>query len=702
MALTSSMDSMIIDIPEEVMPGAGFNFEDVTKVFQDAAAAMEPGSFVFMDDLTLHDAMGAFEIGEPRLDSGLILEEYERLPFDPMTPLLPQELCWILDRSFSYEMEWHSGNLLSHTVFTLLYVHLLTEIDPEYMPPQTMAKFDPSRPPQLVFLVLRAWIMGLLKCCDLSWRELSKGGVQDAEDWQGEKCDVSLLEGVPVKFVLSILEDASMWLQHTNTFPVLWRNALRARIGLRKTILQLMQSDVFTNPSEYQNLIDSAREQLSIIRSHPSPEPDLTSPAHYAFDPSIARRLKTFVPLRVIPVPPPEDTWKAIDALLDGWQEVSLLAQAHSLSTWEIVGNLRVWLPKQPPPIPYLRSYTQSTFYDGLLILNRYTFTWMVDRFFYETLGVTYDTIGRTVKHYWPSETPPLPRIERILYKLITPHIRGLWLNPPRRRRHLAKSLLDWHNLYDLLTDLTSGLDGTSLPKDSIFMCLPKVALIWRLSAIREVVFSGFQLDLFSSEERPFAYWYAARVLEEHLSCLDDLLNVVPKDSTAYQEMAFQYQLLTALQAMSTAAFVASMSLLSFDWNRMRPAFFRRYKWAFRPEYDDITTPTVGHPELYRIMPVCTDVLQDELFSPSGSIELAQGILTGLVQSGSTGGWASLWATDRMQFLRGLIAACERLQGLPTSVRDIEDFDVKSLKWDVNTHPWFPFIDPPETTTQAV
>ncbi|KAG6916901.1 hypothetical protein DXG01_004734 [Tephrocybe rancida] len=55
------MDAMFIDIPEEVMPGAGFDFEDVTDVFKDAAAAMDPGSFVFMDDLTLYDAMGAFE-----------------------------------------------------------------------------------------------------------------------------------------------------------------------------------------------------------------------------------------------------------------------------------------------------------------------------------------------------------------------------------------------------------------------------------------------------------------------------------------------------------------------------------------------------------------------------------------------------------------------------------------------------------------
>ncbi|KAF5387015.1 hypothetical protein D9615_002044 [Tricholomella constricta] len=654
------MDRMIVDIPEETMPGAGFHFEDVTKVFTDAAAAMESGSFMFMDDLTLHDAMGAFEIGEPRLDSGLIAEEHRTPQFDPMTPMLPQELCWILDRSFSYEMEWHSGNLLSHTVFTLLYIHFLAELDFEYIPPRLLATFDPSRPPELLFLVLKAWVMGLLKCCDLSWRELSKGGVQDVEDWQSEKCDVSLLEGVPVKFVISSLEDASMWLLKTTKFGVLWRNALRARIILRKTILQLMQSDVFANPFEYQSLIDLAREQMMIIRSHPSPEPESSSPAYHAFDPCIARRLKTFVPLRIVPVPSPEDTWKAVDALLDGWQEVSLLAQAHSLATWE------------------------SAFYDGLLILNKFTFTWTVERFFHETLGIPYDVIVKTVVQHWPSDVSPLPHMERIL---------GLWLNPPRRRRHLAKSLLDWHKLYDALREITTELEKNNLPKNHIVMQLPNVALIWRLSAIREVIFSAFQLELYSLEERPFAYWYAAQVLEEHLSCLDNLLDVVPKDSSAFQEIQFQHQLLTALQAISTATFVSCMSLLTFDRDRMRPAFFRRYKWAFRPEYDTVKTPTVGHPELHRLKNACADVLQDELFSPRGAVEMTQSILTGLVQMGSSGGWANLWATDRLQFLDHLVEACKGLEGLPTSVRDMDSFDVGTLKWDVKVHPWFPFVE---------
>lgn len=45
------------------------------------------------------------QIGEPRLDTGLILEEVERRPrFNPLAPMLPEEVCWILDRAFTYEV----------------------------------------------------------------------------------------------------------------------------------------------------------------------------------------------------------------------------------------------------------------------------------------------------------------------------------------------------------------------------------------------------------------------------------------------------------------------------------------------------------------------------------------------------------------------------------------------------------------------
>ena len=78
----------------------------------------------------------------------------------------------------SVQMEWYAGGTLSQTVYTLLYVHNLTNIDPDFLlqvPPDDGS----DKPIGLVTIVVRVAVMAMLKCCDFSWRELSKGRVQD-------------------------------------------------------------------------------------------------------------------------------------------------------------------------------------------------------------------------------------------------------------------------------------------------------------------------------------------------------------------------------------------------------------------------------------------------------------------------------------------------------------------------------------------
>lgn len=45
---------------------------------------------------------------------------------------------------------------------------------------------------------------------------------------------------------------------------------------------------------------------------------------------------------------------------------------------------------------------------------------------------------------------------------------------------------------------------------------------------VRDIVLSGFQLELYTDEEKTFAYWYSVRIIDEHLRRLDNLLDVAP------------------------------------------------------------------------------------------------------------------------------------------------------------------------------
>src|ERR1700722_7886955 len=56
--------------------------------------------------------------------------------------------------------------------------------------------------------------------------------------------------------------------------------------------------------------------------------------------------------------------------------------------------------------------------------------------------------------------------------QLIIFHIRGLWFNPPRRRRYLMKSLLEWHALYDHFVNMTCQVDV------QVRFCCPRFCLL--------------------------------------------------------------------------------------------------------------------------------------------------------------------------------------------------------------------------------
>lgn len=55
------------------------------------------------------------------------------------------------------------------------------------------------------------------------------------------------------------------------------------------------------------------------------------------------------------------------------------------------------------------------------------------------------------------------------------------------------------------------------------------VILHWRACMIRDIILSGFELELYSSDERPFAYWYLQNVLFVQEGALQELLKSVPQ-----------------------------------------------------------------------------------------------------------------------------------------------------------------------------
>jgi hypothetical protein len=108
--------------------------------------------------------------------------------------------------------------------------------------------------------------------------------------------------------------------------------------------------------------------------------------------------------------------------------------------------------------------------------------------------------------------------------------------------------------------------------------------------------------------------------------------------------------------------------MLTLDWERIRLNFLRRYKWAFRPEYDRIESAPPASPDYPKFLPACAEMLkvnvfpeeahhlglnrlhldtQSRTYSPSDSCRLANHILRTLLDSGRT--QVGHWTEERLQ-----------------------------------------------------
>ncbi|KAH8100300.1 Mak10-domain-containing protein [Cristinia sonorae] len=673
---------MIFDLP------GGDNFDEITDLFDAAATEMEPSEVIFAEGFTLHDSMSAFEIGEPRMDSGMVVETDNKPSFDPLTPLLPRELCWMLDRSFACEMAWHGGNTLSQTVYTLLYVHHLPHIDPEmirYAPHLHSTRFAT----EIITVVLRSAVVGLLKCCDLAWRELSKGKVQDTEDWQGEKCDISILEGTPSELAVRMLEDACSWLQISPLSPD-DKAALIDRILLRKSLLELLRLRLPTDLQKTKPLILMTRNILRRIRSRPeiiAPPP--TSLASDAFDPHITRRLHSFIPIRIVELPTQEQTWDTIEALLQGWETLEHLLASHSLFAWNICGvNLATYHRTSPP---FIRSLTQSALQDRNLIFGVYPAIWIVEHYFAETLGVSYEALSHTMRVHWTGTgTFSMKETERHIFTIIINLIKSHSYNPPRRRRYLMKSVLEWQVLHDGLRSLTAQLNIDDAHTQTIVDAVVLTARLWQASVAQEIILSGFQQELYTADERPVAYWYAAQVIKISLGALDVMRKVAPQDTHACTELRFQTDYLTGLQAMCIASCVLSYKPDSRPAERMATNFRKRYKWLFTQAFpsneEELLLPV---PDFKQFVPSVTQLLS---FSVADCFASAKENLLKAANMDVRAFIAPEQAAERLEYVHRLSNLCEQLGGSKG----------ENLRWDPSAHPWFPvaIIDPCDGDTQ--
>ncbi|EST10228.2 NatC N(alpha)-terminal acetyltransferase, Mak10 subunit [Kalmanozyma brasiliensis GHG001] len=606
---TSSTQSMVAMPPR---PG----YRDATAQLLSACSQLRDGQMVAVPDFTLMDSMAAVKIMDARMDSGMQLPatelpESDRLDgsmvtsstddFDAFKPLTVPDALWIMDRLLACEAAWHQGSALSQTLYTCLYFHAIKSLShkhPRFQPPNDNSEqmnttsdpeagnssansFVPDRtPPQLVYKVLRAFILGTVKAIDVAWSELtSKQHFHDGEDYSSDKNGLSLLETTDTGCVVAELDDALEWVQSQQAvLPSDYIESLRTRLSFRKQMLyaaRLLQSpaeaapiDVvmhtkfarrswsLLNPASDTPLIPTdaspsrpclddnmnGRESKLISLQPPNRNAAPSSAAIAAFDPAYNRRLAWCQALRPISLPSAEHTWRILNGILDELQDVVRVLQRPGFLSWKIFFTHRAIDYQSSQPLsatPYVRSLMQTAICDRNMIASRLPLEWIAEAFFQEIALIDplllrrASRIGRNSveggsQTMWNAPPPLGQRIhyfqQRISGQLVQ-YLTTLSQNRSRCKRTLASRLYrEWVNISEEASDIGRRLEECLAPgeryiPDSLFAATQHVSL----EIMTQITLSGFELDLYSSgTDSESMWWLASRIqVEQKMVCTD-------------------------------------------------------------------------------------------------------------------------------------------------------------------------------------
>ncbi|SPO22887.1 uncharacterized protein UTRI_01565 [Ustilago trichophora] len=584
--------------------------QDVTALLFSKCDELRLGQMVAISNFTLMDSMAAVKIMDARMDSGMDLPASE-LPdsdrldnlsegvsiadFDPFQPLMVADVLWIMDRLLACEAAWHQGSALSQTLYTCLYYHAIKSLSHKHprfqqssasagvedVPADSATAASSTGQPslQLVFKVLRAFILATVKTIDIAWSELtSKQNVQDGEDFSSDKNGLSLLETTDTGYVIAELEDALEWLQSgQHILQQQQVDSLKARLNFRKQMLyavRLLQSPAEAAPLDVVMHTKFARRNWMLVRpavvsavngqarsqmkecpndsdidtskvvplQPPNRNAAPSSASVSAFDPAYNRRLAWCQALRPISLPSPAETWRVLDGILEELQDVVHVLKHPGFVSWKTFFTHRATRYQTVQPLsatPYVRSLLQTAVCDRNMIASRLPLDWLTETFFQEVALIDplllrrASRIGRNnieggSQTIWNAPPPLGQRIHYFMQRVagqLVQYLTALSQNRARCKRTLSSRLYrEWVHITEEASELGRQLEACLAPNeryipDSLFAATQHLAL----EVMTQITFSGFELELYGrGTDSETMWWLASRIqVEQKIVCAD-------------------------------------------------------------------------------------------------------------------------------------------------------------------------------------
>ncbi|ORZ15619.1 Mak10 subunit, NatC N-terminal acetyltransferase-domain-containing protein [Absidia repens] len=484
---------------------------------------MEEGELIHLQSFTLFDAMGAIEIMDPRMDTGMVIEDSEpkRSPYEIQQALSPSQVIWIMDRLLACEMTWLSGHSLAQTVYTCIYFHHVRDL--QNQPPPT--SFESESIHQIMQVVLKAYILGSVKCCYHIWNEMVSGNIFEEEDFTTNLFGLSLHEDIMDIDVLNDILVALRMLERymdSNKSEVL--SALHQRLLLRQLFLQSLlylnqpqcthiNSAQATLSKICQLLDDSTTKDTTTIFS----SLELAQEVEGAFDPNIHRKLTSQAPPRSISLQTHQQSYQDFSLIAKRLESICSITKFPSVAS--LMNYFASFATAQPYADAFSRSKLNSLFYSDGCIFGTHLVIDLVKHSIFDHVQpplswfqpVNPDDSGllaeaKSSLHKFLEQTVALPFVD---FFKIQCH------NRARQRRILCKVLGDWEIIQDEALYIDKKFQDVEVQNMRHFS-------LWvysmKMKMMEQILLLGFELDLYGEGEYTAIYryyWYLQSVFDQ-------------------------------------------------------------------------------------------------------------------------------------------------------------------------------------------
>ncbi|KAF2688921.1 amino-acid N-acetyltransferas-like protein subunit Mak10 [Lentithecium fluviatile CBS 122367] len=507
------------------------NIHNITEKFTKACNGLDVGQLVKDEYFTLFESIGALEIMDPKMDSGF-LQPGETLEddYDPLTPLLPDELIGIMDQLLCYEMAWHTGYPLSQTLFTSLHIDRLLWPETKVFEHAQFYRGDveEGKRPGVFLEVLRAYCLALVKGCDFVIAKVTGRDYFEEEDFCTNTYNRVLFVQVPVDVFARELDAAVDLMEDPDLdIPDALRKAITTRLDFRKSFLTALDLDLpLDNLSRYWAPILSSITTIKNTHALGTPVPS-------SFSTKIQRKLASTVPPRPIVDLAFADALAKLTQLCTDCEEATRFTTLP-LDPLEYQAFLWTFASRDPTPLPYSRSYLSTILFDPATLNTSISLPLTDIRSLVFPSSPILDPLNWTLS---PPRNPLLPKPPRLQLALLIddfvdragqPYL-DFWIalgqNRCRLRRMLTHVIIAWDFLQVDAALVDADLMATcqQLGVEPQVLDNPLTAWVYvkKLWMMEKVVLLGFEQDIYLPDEFAGMYYFLSVVAAKRAAELD-------------------------------------------------------------------------------------------------------------------------------------------------------------------------------------